>query len=219
VASNFALDDVADLNTIAVRCAADENANWQTQISGLPDDEFIHDGQLTKREIRAATLAALNPYPGALLWDIGAGCGSVAIEWMRTGKGARAIAIEASDKRVTMIAQNAEKFGVSDINIIHGEAPEVLPTKTPDAVFIGGGITNVAMFDQAWKALRAGGRLVANVVTIEGEARLHDLQKTHGGELVRIAVSRLGPIGGLHAWKPLMQVTQWQITKPYKASE
>ncbi|PCI05550.1 MAG: cobalamin biosynthesis bifunctional protein CbiET [Hyphomicrobiales bacterium] len=218
VTANFALDDIADLNTIAVRCVAGENAIWQAQTPGLLDDEFVHDGQLTKREVRAATLAALNPYSGALLWDIGAGCGSVAIEWMRAAKGARAIAIESSDKRVTMIAQNAEKFGVSDIKIIHGLAPQNLPDGTPDAVFVGGGITNTALCDHAWKALRPGGRLVANVVTIEGEARLHDLQKTHGGELVRIAVSRLGPIGGLHAWKPLMQVTQWQVTKPYEAS-
>ena len=219
VTSNFALGDIADLNTIAIRCIADENASWQAQISGLLDDEFIHDGQLTKREVRAATIAALNPYPGALLWDIGAGCGSVAIEWMRSAKGARAIGIESSDKRVTMIAQNAEKFGVSDINIIHGQAPEGLPDNTPDAVFIGGGITNADLFGHAWKALRAGGRLVANVVTIEGEARLHDLQRNHGGELVRIAISQLGPIGGLHAWKPLMQVTQWQVIKPCEASK
>ncbi|MFK5978946.1 MAG: precorrin-6y C5,15-methyltransferase (decarboxylating) subunit CbiE [Rhizobiaceae bacterium] len=217
LAADFAFDDVADLNTIAVQCVASENANWQAQIPGLPDDEYIHDGQLTKREVRTATLAALCPYPGALLWDIGAGCGSVAIEWMRSAKNARAIAIESSDKRVTMIAQNAEKFGVSDIRIIHGEAPQVLPDASPDAVFIGGGIANGVVFDNAWEVLRAGGRMVANVVTIEGEARLHDLQKAHGGELVRIAVSRLGPIGGLHAWKPLMQVTQWQVTKSHKA--
>ena len=219
VASNFALDDVADLNTIAVRCVAGENASWQAQVSGLSDDAFIHDGQLTKREVRAMTLAALNPYPGALLWDIGAGCGSVAIEWMRAAKGARTIAIEPSDKRVTMIAQNAEKLGVSEMKIIHGLAPQKLPDGTPDAVFIGGGITNTALFDHAWKALRAGGRMVANVVTIEGETRLNDLQMMHGGELIRIAVSRLGPIGGLHAWKPMMQVTQWQVTKPYEANQ
>ena len=219
VASNFALDDIADLNTIAIRCIAGENASWQAQVSGLSDDAFIHDGQLTKREVRAMTLAALNPYPGALLWDIGAGCGSVAIEWMRAAKGARTIAIEPSDKRVTMIAQNAEKLGVSEMKIIHGLAPQKLPDGTPDAVFIGGGITNTALFDHAWKALRAGGRMVANVVTIEGETRLNDLQMMHGGELIRIAVSRLGPIGGLHAWKPMMQVTQWQVTKPYEANQ
>lgn len=219
VASNFTLDDIADLNTIAVGCVAGKNANWQSPAPGLLDDDFIHDGQLTKREVRAATLAALNPYPGALLWDIGAGCGSVAIEWMRAAKGARAIAIESSDKRVTMIAQNAERFGVSDIKIIHGKAPEALPDEIPDAVFIGGGVTNTALFDRAWKALRAGGCMVANVVTIEGEARLHDLQKAYGGELVRIAVSRLGPIGGLNAWKPMMQVTQWQVTKPNEANQ
>lgn len=219
IASNFSLDNVADLNTIAVHCVAGEKAIWQAQVSGLRDDEFIHDGQLTKREVRAATVSALNPYPGAVLWDIGAGCGSIAIEWMRAAKGARAIAIEFFDKRVAMIAQNAEKFGVSDIKIIHGKAPDALPDGRPDAVFIGGGIADELLFEGTWKALRAGGRLVANVVTIEGETRLHNLQKDHGGELVRIAVSRLGPIGGLHGWKPLMQVTQWQVTKPYEAGK
>lgn len=214
-AAQFSLGKIADLNTIAVRCVDGKNAVWQTNIPGLADDSFIHDGQLTKREIRAVTLSALAPYSGALLWDIGAGCGSIAIEWMRAAKRASAVAIESTSERVAMIAQNGEKFGVSEIKIIEGRAPDVLPDGSPDAVFIGGGITNSCLFEQAWSALRPGGRMVANVVTIEGQVRVYDLHKQYGGELTQIAISRHGAIGSLHRWKPLAPVTQWQVTKPH----
>jgi precorrin-6Y C5,15-methyltransferase (decarboxylating) len=204
---------VADLNTIAVECAAWPEAAVYSRVQGLPDDAFEHDGQMTKREVRAATLAALAPLPGQLLWDVGAGCGSVGVEWMRAG--GRAIGIEPDAGRAAMAARNAAALGVPGLKLVIGAAPEALDgLDAPDAVFIGGGIGTQGVFEACWEALGSGGKLVANTVTIEGERRLADLHRDHGGELVRLAVSRLSPVGTLHGWKPLMPVTQWQVTKP-----
>jgi precorrin-6Y C5,15-methyltransferase (decarboxylating) len=204
---------VADLNTIAVECAAWPEAPVYSRVQGLPDDAFEHDGQMTKREVRAATLAALAPLPGQLLWDVGAGCGSVAIEWMRAG--GRAIGIESDTGRAAMAARNAAALGVPGLEIVIGAAPGALDRlATPDTVFIGGAVGTGGVFEACWDALAAGGRLVANTVTIEGERRLADLHRDHGGELVRLAISRLSPVGSLHGWKPMMPVTQWQATKP-----
>jgi len=204
---------VADLNTIAVECAAWPEAAVYSRVQGLPDDAFEHDGQMTKREVRAATLAALAPLPGQLLWDVGAGCGSVGIEWMRAG--GRAIAIERDPGRAAMAARNAAALGVPGLEIVVGAAPGALDgLAAPDTIFIGGGISTENVFKACWEALPAGGRLVANTVTIEGEASLAGHHRDHGGELVRLAVSRLSPVGSLHGWKPLMPVTQWQVTKP-----
>jgi precorrin-6Y C5,15-methyltransferase (decarboxylating) len=204
---------VAKLNTVAVDCVAAPGARVLSRVAGLPDDAFEHDGQMTKRETRAATLAALAPLPGQLLWDVGAGCGSVAIEWMRAG--GRAIGIENNPDRMAMAARNAALLGVPELALINGEAPAALDgLDAPDAVFIGGGIGTDGLFEACWAALKAGGRFVVNTVTIEGEAVLSRLHREHGGEMVRLAVSRLSPVGRLHGWKPLMQVTQWQVTKP-----
>ncbi|MBW3095746.1 precorrin-6y C5,15-methyltransferase (decarboxylating) subunit CbiE [Pseudohoeflea coraliihabitans] len=204
----------ADFNTLAIECLADAGSVPVGAVPGLPDQLFEHDGQLTKREIRAVTLAHLAPRPAALLWDIGAGCGSVAIEWMRAAPGARAIAIEQKSERRALIAANALALGVPTLDIREGRAPEALAgLAPPDAVFIGGGLSDAALFDALWPVLKAGGRLVANAVTVEGEARLIALQAAHGGELVRMQISRAEPVGRFHGWKPLMPVTLWSVRK------
>lgn len=207
--------DIADFNTIAVECIAGANASIRPKIPGLPDDAFIHDGQLTKREVRAITLAKLAPFPGALLWDVGAGCGSVAIEWMRAAKNTRAIAFERNQLRLQMIADNANGLGTPFLEIVSGTAPECLENaSTPDAIFIGGGITTPGLFEHCWQALSGQGRLVANAVTLEGEAQLNELFCDHGGELTRISISRAQSIGQYRSWQPFRPVAQWSIVKP-----
>jgi precorrin-6B C5,15-methyltransferase / cobalt-precorrin-6B C5,C15-methyltransferase len=206
---------VPDLNTIAIACIPGRGARALPRSAGLPDDVFEHDGQLTKREVRAATVAALAPLPGETLWDIGAGCGSIAIEWLRGGEGRSAIAIERDPARAAMIARNAAALGVSELRIVCGAAPEALnDLSPPHAIFIGGGIGVAGLLAQAWASLPPGGRLVANVVTAEGEARLLDWHARHGGALTRIAVSRAEPVGPHHLWRPLATVTQLTAVKP-----
>ena len=207
---------VADLNTIAIACLAGPGACALPLLAGLPDEVFEHDGQLTKREARAATLAALAPLPAETLWDIGAGCGSIAIEWLRAGEGRSAIAIERSPARAAMIARNAASLGVPALRVVTGAAPEALDgLPPPDAIFVGGGIGGAGLLPRAWAALRSGGgRLVANVVTAEGEARLLDWHANYGGALTRIAVSRAEPVGLHHIWRPLATVTQLATIKP-----
>jgi precorrin-6Y C5,15-methyltransferase (decarboxylating) len=205
----------ADLNTIAVQCRAAPGARILPRTPGLPDEAFEHDGQLTKREIRAATLAALAPLPGEVLWDVGAGCGSVAIEWLRAARGTRAHAVERSRERCRIIAVNAAELGVPELAIVEGTAPAPLGgLPPPDAVFIGGGVSEPGVLDAAWDALRPGGRLVANAVTLEGEAALVGRYARIGGTLTRIAVSRAAAIGGRTGWRPLMPVTQYAAVKP-----
>ena len=207
--------DWSPLNTLAIRCIASPEAKIYSRVAGLPDEAFIHDGQLTKREVRAATLAALAPAPDQLLWDVGAGCGSIAIEWMRSTRGCEAVAIEQDEKRCAMIAQNVDALGTPRLKLIKGEAPAALTNlPKPHAIFIGGGIGVPNTFETCWNALRSGGRLVANVVTIEGEMHLYDLQEKHGGELLRIEISKLESVGKLRALKPKMPITQWRVTKP-----
>lgn len=204
---------VAALNTVAVECIAGPDAKILSRAPGLSDDAFEHDGMITKREVRAATLAALAPLPAQLLWDVGAGCGSVAIEWMRAG--GRAIGIESNPDRLAMAARNATLLGVPGLQLILGEAPDALEgLEAPDAIFVGGGIRRPGLIDACWAALKPGGRLVANTISIEGETALAGLQRAHGGEMIRLSVSRLAPVGQLHGWKPMMQVTQWQAVKP-----
>ena len=203
----------ADLNTLAIEVVADGRHHTLSTCPGLPDDAFLHDGQLTKREVRAATLSALGPWPGALLWDIGAGSGSVAIEWMR--QGGEAVAVERDEARLERIARNALALGVPGLRIVAGEAPAALVglPAAPDAVFIGGGATDRRILAACWAALRSDGRLVANAVTAEGEAALIDWHHEHGGEMVRLAVSRLAPTGRFQCWHPLMPITQYIGTK------
>ena len=204
----------ADLNTIAVDCRAEPGTRILYRGPGLPDDAFHHDGQLTKREVRAATLAKLMPRRGATLWDVGAGCGSIAIEWMRAG--GLATAFERDKTRCRLIARNAATLGVPHLDLIEGPAPDALDEAdgAPDAIFIGGGLTGPDMAARCWDRLAPGGVLVANVVTLEGEAILTRLQSEWGGDLARIAVSRMEPVGPYRGWKPLMTVTQFSVRKP-----
>lgn len=200
----------ADLNTIAVLCRAGDAARPLSLAPGLADEAFAHDGQMTKREVRAATLAALCPLPGQLLWDVGAGSGSVGIEWLRQHRSLSAIAIEPQAERRAFIERNAAALGTPFLKIVAGSAPaayEGLPQ--PDAIFIGGGLNDDGVIEQAWARLKPGGRMVANAVTAEGEARLLAWHAAHGGEMARLSVARLSPVGGLHGWRPLMPVTQW----------
>jgi precorrin-6Y C5,15-methyltransferase (decarboxylating) len=204
----------ADLNTLAVECRADADARALSLTPGLPDDAFQHDGQLTKREIRAATLSALRPLPGQLLWDVGAGCGSIAIEWLRTHRSLSAIAIESDAARQALIERNIAALGTPQLRLVKGDAPAAysdLPE--PDAIFIGGGLGNRGVVEGAWERLKPGGRLVANAVTAEGEAHLFSLRGKLGGDMTRLSVARLAPVGQLHGWKPLMPVTQYWVDK------
>lgn len=200
---------VDDLNTIGIELKSDGERPVLASVPGLPDEAYLHDGQLTKRELRAATLAALAPWPGALLWDIGSGCGSIAIEWARAG--GLPVAIERDGARCDMIARNAARLGVPTVPVLAGEAPEVLGEidNIPDAVFVGGGVSRPGLLEACWQAVKPGGRLVANGVTAEAEAALLAWRQRMGGELVRIAVSRLAPTGRFHTWHPLMPVTQY----------
>ena len=216
IANALPVQAFSDLNTLAVECTVGAKPLIWSRLAGLPDEAFIHDGQLTKREVRAASLAALAPAPDQLLWDIGAGCGSVCIEWMRSTRGCEAIAFEVSAERVAMIAQNADRLGTPRLKIVAGHAPETLTgSPRPDAVFIGGGVGIPNVFETAWEHLIPGGRLVANCVTIEGEMHLYDLQEKHGGNLVRLDVSYLTPLGPHRALKPRMSVLQWSAQKPW----
>ncbi len=218
-ASDWADRRCADLNTLAIECVAGPDTALLPRVPGLPDEAFRHDGQLTKREVRAATLAALAPIPGQRLWDVGAGCGSIGIEWMRAARHSSAIAIERHPERLVLIADNAAALGAPRLQIVEGGAPDALDgLEAPDAVFIGGGLTTDGLFERCWEALGPGGRLVANVVTLEGETQLLALHGHHGGSLTRIAISRAEPVGPYHGWRPLMPVTQWAVRKPSAVS-
>ncbi len=213
-AGDWPPDCAANLNTIAVEVVADADAIVHARVPGLPDAAFASDGQLTKREVRAATLAALMPISGQLLWDVGAGCGSVAIEWLRAAPNTRAVAIEHKSDRLALIAENAGALGVPQLDVESGTAPDALANlDPPDAIFIGGGLTAAGLFDACWSALRPGGRMVANAVTAEGERVLLGWRETVGGDLTRIAVSRAEPVGLFTGWRPLMPVTQWAAVK------
>ncbi len=206
---------VADLNTIALECHAAAGTRGHSRLAGLPDHVFENDGQLTKREVRAATLAALAPLPGETLWDIGAGCGSIAIEWLRADDQLAAIAIERDAARVAMIARNAAALGVPRLAIVHGTAPDALTRlPAPDAIFVGGGLADPALLPALWEALRPGGVLVANVISTEGERALLDWQARHEGTLTRLAISRVEPLGAHLGWRALAPVTQLAVVKP-----
>ena len=202
------------LTTLAIACVAAPGASVLSTMPGLPDGAYQHDGQLTKREVRAVTLAALTPLRNQLLWDVGAGCGSIGIEWCRAAKGARACAFESDPSRLDMIRANALALGVPDLDIIEGRAPDSLAGRAaPDAIFIGGGLSADRMVDICWAALKPGGRLVANAVTVEGEQQLSTAYQSLGGELIRLAISLAGPMGDFRGWRPIMPVTQLRVSK------
>jgi precorrin-6B C5,15-methyltransferase / cobalt-precorrin-6B C5,C15-methyltransferase len=183
----------------------------------LPDSAYHHDGQLTKREVRSITLSVLAPLPGELLWDVGAGCGSIGIEWMRSHSRCRAIAIEHHPSRLQYIADNATALGTPGLQIVAGKAPEaVVNLPQPDAIFIGGGLTAPEVFTTCWQNLKIGGRLVANAVTVESEHMVFQLQQQLGGELTRIAIQRAEPVGKFLGWKAMAGITQWTVVKESK---
>lgn len=206
---------VPDLNTIAVECRAEGRVKRFRGAPGLPDRAFENDGQLTKREIRVQTVSALDPRPGALLWDVGAGSGSVTIEWLLSERTCTAIAVERDTDRCARIARNASALGVPRLKVQQGAAPEALePLPVPDAVFIGGGLAVGGLIETCWARLAPGGTLVANAVTVAGEAVLADWCQRHEGFMTRLAVSRARPVGRHLAWRPLMPVTQLTLVKP-----
>ena len=214
-AANYDLAATNALNIVAIEVTDGPDARILARTPGLADDLFEHDGQITKREIRAVTLSALAPRRGELLWDIGAGAGSVAIEWMLADPMMRAIAIERHADRAARIRRNAAAFGVPELDIIEGAAPAALSgLEEPQAVFIGGGAGDPGTLDAAARALPHGGRLVVNAVTLETEAMLLARHATLGGELIRIALSRAAPVGEKTGWRAAMPVTQWSWTKP-----
>ncbi|MDB5394723.1 MAG: precorrin-6Y C5,15-methyltransferase [Rhodospirillales bacterium] len=214
IARDFDLEGVAPLNLVALDIPAVPGARAIPLTPGLPDDWFEHDGQITKRDIRAITLSTLASRRGELLWDIGAGSGSVGIEWMLAHPSNRTIAIERDETRAGRIARNAASLGVPDLKIVQGAAPAALAgLPQPDAVFIGGGSTAGGVIDTAWAALGTGGRLVVNGITIETQAELTRRFKTLGGHLTTIQISQADPVGAFHGMRPAMPVTQWSVSK------
>lgn len=205
--------EAAALNCVALECRAEPGAPLWPRTPGLPDEAFESDGQLTKREVRASTLAALAPVPGQLLWDVGAGSGSIAIEWMRVEPTCRAIAVEARPDRVERIRRNARRLGVPGLELVEGQAPAALAgLEAPDAIFLGGGLTEPQLLDRCLKALHSGGRIVANAVTFEGERLLQLAHGEHGGRLVRLEIAEAEPLGGLSGWRPRRPLVQWSAT-------
>jgi len=213
-AAAFDLSGTDPLNLVAIEVVAAANARVIARAPGLADDLYEHDGQLTKREIRAMTLAALAPRRHELLWDIGAGAGSVAIEWMLADASLAAVAIEARSDRAARIRRNAAAFGVPGLEVIEGIAPAALQgLRQPDAIFIGGGASDASVIETAMAALRSGARLVVNAVTLESEALLLARHASLGGTLMRVAIARAEPVGGMTGWRPALPVTQWAWTK------
>lgn len=206
---------VADLNLVAIDCLADAHAPRLSRLAGLPDSAFKHDGQLTKRDVRAMTLARLAPMPGELLWDVGAGSGSIGIEWMRTHPSCRALAIEADTGRQGLIEHNRDALGVPGLQLVRGKAPAaLLGLEAPHAIFIGGGVTRDGVLDTCWQQLRPGGRLVANAVTLQSEMTLMNWRAQHGGELTRIHVAQAQPLGEFDTWRQALPITLLEVIKP-----
>jgi precorrin-6Y C5,15-methyltransferase (decarboxylating) len=208
-------DELADpLHAVAIECRAAEGARVLALTPGLPDSAYEHDGQLTKRHVRAFTLAALTPLPGQLLWDVGAGSGSIGIEWLRAEPTARAIALETREDRAARIAANARRLGVPELEVVTGRAPAVLDSlPEPDAIFLGGGLTETGLIARCWASLAAGGRLVANAATLEGERALIDARASYGGELTRIEIGQPEPVGSFTGWRARLPIVQWSAVK------
>lgn len=209
LAVDFDLAEVTAPVAVAISAAG---AAGLPRTPGLPDDAFVHDGQITKRPMRALTLSALAPRPGEILWDIGSGSGSISVEWCLAG--GRAFAIETRTDRAANIRTNAAAFGVvNNLTIIEGAAPAALAgLPPPNAVFVGGG-NEQAMFDALWAIIPAGTRLVANAVTLETEALLLAKQSKHGGELMRIELAQAGPLGSMRGWVPSRPLVQWSVVR------
>jgi precorrin-6Y C5,15-methyltransferase (decarboxylating) len=213
-AAGWRHEETDPLVVTAVEVAADPGAQPPAAVPGLPDDAYEHDGQLTKRDVRAVVLARLAPLPGQLLWDVGAGAGSIGIEWMRVHPSSRAVAVEADAERAARIGRNAERLGVPDLRVVTGRAPEALAgLPAPDAVFVGGGATAEGLLEACWAALGPGGRLAVTAVTVQSEAVLAGWHARCGGSLTRVSVAHAAPVGGFTGWKPAMPVTLWTVTR------
>ncbi|EJM89979.1 MULTISPECIES: bifunctional cobalt-precorrin-7 (C(5))-methyltransferase/cobalt-precorrin-6B (C(15))-methyltransferase [unclassified Pseudomonas] len=218
VANDWADPAIADLNLIAIECIADPDTPRLSRLAGLPDSAFRHDGQLTKRDVRAITLARLAPVPGELLWDVGAGSGSIGIEWMRAHPGCRALAIEADEGRQLLIEHNRDALGVPGLQLVRGSAPQALTgLERPDAIFIGGGVTREGVLDTCWAGLKPGGRLIANAVTLQSEMTLMAWREQHGGELTRIHIAQAQPLGDFDTWRQALPITLLDVVKPFDA--
>lgn len=214
-AQHWATAEAAALNVVAVECVAGADARILPLTAGLPDAAYRHDGQLTKRDVRAITLARLAPTPGELLWDVGAGCGSIGIEWMRAHPRCRAVAIEADAGRQQCIEHNRDALGVPGLQLVRGTAPAALAgLETPDAIFIGGGVTATGMLDSCWQQLRGGGRLIANAVTLQSEQALQQWRERHGGELTRIQIAQAQVLGEFDTWRAALPITLLEVRKP-----
>ena len=214
IACDWSLGEVAALNLVAVEVLPGEGTRPLPLTTGLPDDAYRHDGQLTKRDVRAITLARLAPRPGELLWDVGAGCGSIGIEWMRAHPDCRAIAIEANEGRQAHIRHNRDALGVPGLQLVAGQAPAALDgLPAPDVIFIGGGVTEPGMLDTCWNQLKPGGRLIANAVTLQSEATLVAFRERQGGELTRIAIAQAQPLGGFDTWRSALPITLLEVVK------
>ncbi len=213
-ADNFDLDGVDPLNTVAIEVHG-AGSRIPPRAAGLPDDFFEHDGQITKREMRAVTLAQLAPRPGELLWDVGAGAGSISIEWLLADPSTRAIAVERHPERCARINRNAQALGVPHLKTIEGGAPAALSgLERPDAIFIGGGLTAPGLLDLCWSALPPRGRLVVNAVTLESQADLFAAQRRLGGELLQSQFAHAAPVGRFLGFRPAMPSVQWSVVKP-----
>ena len=215
VANEWSNPEIAALNLVAIDCRAEPNTLRLSPLGGLPDDAFRHDGQLTKRDVRAITLARLAPVPGELLWDVGAGCGSIGIEWMRAHPTCRAVAIESNEDRQQLIEFNRDALGVPGLQLVRGRAPDALEgLELPDAIFIGGGVTRAGVLDSCWQQLRSGGRLIANAVTLQSEAMLVNWREQHGGDLTRIHLAHAKPLGEFDTWRQALPITLLEAIKP-----
>ena len=218
LASEWDDPTVADLNVLAIECIAEPTAARLSRLAGLPDSAFAHDGQLTKRDVRAVTLAHLAPIPGELLWDVGAGSGSIGIEWMRAHPSCRAFAIEADPGRQLLIERNRDTLGVPGLQLIRGSAPQALAgLERPDAIFIGGGVTRAGVLETCWAQLKPGGRLVANAVTLQSEMTLLAWRERHGGELTRLHIAQAQPLGEFDTWRQALPITLLDLVKPLDA--
>ncbi len=207
-------DDIPDLNTVCIDCVGGPDAVWWPRVPGLPEEAFVHDNQITKREVRAATLALLAPEPGKILWDVGAGCGSISIEWLRSTDGTQAHAIEYHAARLANIDINAKALGVPRLNIVKGKAPAVLKDlPDPDVVFVGGGVSDGTVLTACWDRLPSGGLLVANAVTLEAQEQIMQFGQKNGGSFTRLQTARSGAVGRLTTMRPMMEVLQLVLRK------
>ena len=214
-ARDWSLAEAAALNLVAIEVLSETGEAGMPLTPGLPDSAYRHDGQLTKRDVRAVTLARLAPRPGELLWDVGAGCGSIGIEWARSHSRCRVLAIEADAGRQANILHNRDQLGAPALQLVAGQAPEALAgLATPDAIFIGGGLTAPGVLDSCWAALKPGGRLVANAVTLQTEAALVAFRERHGGDLTRLQVAQAQPLGAFDTWRAALPITLLDVVKP-----